>query len=80
MTDWKKLIDIATGLDVPGLAERGMKLAKDTAEFVAMVKTNATRAGVVMATGDREMLDAIHDEALAANDALDAKLAAAEKR
>ncbi len=80
MTDWKKLIDIAAGLDVPGLAERGLKLASATAEFVAMVKANAARAGVVMATGDREMLDAIHDEALAANDSLDAKLAAAARR
>lgn len=78
--DWTKLIEMAKGLGVPGLSERGIKLAADTAEFVAMVKTNAARAGVVMAAGDREMLDAIHDEALAANDALDAKLAAAAKR
>lgn len=78
--DWKQLISTAASLDVPGLAERGTKLAKDTAEFVAMVKTNAAKAGVVMASGDREMLDAIHADALAAADALDAKLAAVEKR
>lgn len=80
MFDWKKLIGIAAQTNVAGLAERGAKLAKDTAEFVAMVKTNAAKAGVVMASGDREMLDSIHDQALAANAELDAKLEAAEER
>lgn len=77
--DWKNLIALAAKLDVPGLAERGLKLAGDTAEFVAMVKTNAARSAVVLSSGDQAMLDAIHAEALAANDELDRKLARAVK-
>lgn len=78
--DWLKLIDLAGTLNVPGLPERGLKLAADTAQWMAMIKTAAVKAGVVMAEGDQAMLDAVHADALAANDALDAKLAAAEKR
>ena len=78
--DFGKLIDLATKLDVPGLAERGLKIARDAAEFAALVKVNAARSAHVLADGDRAELEAIHTEALAAADALDAKLAAAERR
>lgn len=78
--DFGKLIDLATKLDVPGLAERGLKIARDAAEFAALVKTNAARSSHVLAAGERAELDAIHAEALAAADTLDAKLAFAERR
>ncbi len=78
--DFKKLIDVAVELDVPGLVERGVKIAADAAQFAALVKTNAERAGRVLASGTIAELDAIHAEALAAADVLDGKLAAAEKR
>ncbi len=78
--DLKKLIEMARELDVPGLAERGAKIAADAVQFAALVKTNAARAGQVMTSGTIAELDAIHAEALAAADVLDGKLAAAEKR
>ena len=78
--DWKRMLELAGELAVPGLVARGVKIASDAAEFAKLVKVNADRAGVVLSSGDQAMLDAIHAEALAANDGLDAKLAAAEKR
>ena len=78
--DFGKLIDLATKLDVPGLAERGLKIARDAAEFAALVQVNAARSAHVLADGDRAELEAIHAEALAMADTLDAKLAAAERR
>jgi hypothetical protein len=76
--DLMKLIGVAQTLGVPGLVERGVKIASDAAGFAALVKTNADRAGHVLAAGDAAEIDAIHAEALAVNAALDAKLAAAE--
>ncbi len=78
--DFGKLIELAAKLAVPGLVQRGIKIAGDAAAFAALVKVNADRAGDVMTDGDRAELDAIHAEALAAADKLDAKLAAAERR
>jgi hypothetical protein len=77
--DLRKLIEIAGTLNVPGLAERGVKIASDAVEFAALVKTNAARAGHVLATGTIAEIDAIHAEALTAADVLDGKLAVAEK-
>lgn len=71
--DILKLLDLATKLNVPGLVAQGVS-------FVAEVKANAERAKHVLSDGERAELDAIHAEALAVADALDAKLAAAEKR
>ena len=78
--DFGKLIDLATKLAVPGLAERGVKIARDAAEFAALVQVNAARSAHVLAAGERAELEAIHAEALAAADTLDAKLATAERR
>jgi len=78
--DLQKLIDAAIETGVPGLAERGVKLAKDLAEFAGMVAANTARAGEVLAAGTREDFDAIHAEALAAANTLDAKLDAAARR
>jgi hypothetical protein len=50
--EFGKLIDLATKLDVPGLAERGLKIARDAA-FAALVKTNAARSTHVLAAGER---------------------------
>lgn len=78
--DLGKLIDLATRLDVPGLAARGVKIARDAAEFAALVRTNAARGQHVLADGDQAEIDAIPAEALAEADALDARLAEAAKR
>ncbi len=78
--DIMKLIDIASELAVPGLVARGVKIAADAADFANLVKTNAVRAGHVLNDGTLAELDAIHAEALAAADILDAKLAAASQR
>lgn len=71
--DFSKLLAIAAKLNIPGLVEQGVA-------FVNEVKTNAARAKDVLSDGDAAELDAIHAEALAAADRLDAKLAAAEKQ
>lgn len=71
--DIAKLLDIASKLNVPGLVEQGVA-------FIAEVKANADRAKHVLAEGDLAELDAVHAEALAAADRLDAKLATAERR
>jgi hypothetical protein len=78
--DWSKIIDAAKALNVPGLAERGMKLAADTADYVQLVRTNAAKAPHLLAAGTREELDAVHAEALRVNDALAAEADAASKR
>lgn len=78
--DLAKLVDLATRLDLPDLAERGVRIARDAANFAAVVKQNAARARNVLTDGNRAELDAIHAEALAAADALDAKLAEAAQR
>ena len=71
--DFAKLIDIAARLKLPGLVAAG-------AAFVSEVRAAAERAPHVLTAADRAELDAIHADALAAADRLDAKLAEAEKR
>ena len=71
--DILKLLNLAAQLNIPGLVEQGIA-------FVNEVKTNAARAKHVLSDGDQAELDAIHAQALAAADRLDAKLADAEKR
>lgn len=71
--DFAKLLDLAARLNLPGLAVAG-------AAFVGEVKAAADRAPHVLAAADRAELDAIHADALAAADRLDAKLAEAERR
>jgi len=71
--DVATLLKLAAQLNVPGLLAKGVA-------FVAEVKANADRAKDVVSSGDRAELEAIHAQALAAADALDARLAAAEKR
>jgi len=71
--DIAKLLTIAAQLNVPGLVGQGLA-------FMAEVKANADRAKHVLSDGDRAELDAIHAQALAAADNLDASLAAAERR
>ena len=78
--DIATLVGIATRLDLPDLAERGLRIARDAAHFTAVVKQNAERARHVLSDGDRAEIDAIHAEALAAADVLDAQLAEAAKR
>jgi hypothetical protein len=68
--DVRKLFDIAAAVG----------LAADAAEFIGKVRTNAARAKHVLAAGDDAEMDAIHAEAMAANLALDRKLADAERR
>ena len=71
--DIAKLLTIAAQLNVPGLVGQGLA-------FVVEVKANADRAKHVLSDGDRAELDAIHAQALAAAENLDASLAAAERR
>lgn len=75
-----KLIDLASKLNVPGLVQTGLVVATQVREYADEVKAAAERAKHVLSDGERAELDAIHAEALAAADALDAKLAAAERR
>ena len=75
--DIAKLVDLALKLDVPGLVERGARIATDVRQYAHMVKVNAERAHDVLSDGDRATLDAIHADALAAADDLEAKLARA---
>lgn len=72
MIDFANLLRIAEQLNIPGLVEQGIA-------FVEEVKANAAKAKDVLSDGDLATLDAIHKDALAAADRLDAKLAAAEK-
>ncbi|MES2339595.1 MAG: hypothetical protein V4537_16000 [Pseudomonadota bacterium] len=60
-----------------GLGLRGLRLAVDLVGFATVVRTNAARAARLMIDGDAAELDAIHGEALAAADRLDARLASA---
>lgn len=71
--DIAKLVTIAAQLNVPGLVGQGLA-------FVTEVKANADRAKHALSDGDRAELDAIHGQALAAADNLDASRAAAERR
>lgn len=78
--DFSKLLDLASKVGTADLVAKGASLASDIVAFAVEVKANAARAQHVMSDGDRAELDAIHEEALAAVDRLDASLAAAEKR
>lgn len=78
--DLKYLLALVGDLDVPDLFDRGQALAGDIAAYVAEVRANVDRAGVILAAGMREDLDAIHDEAVAVSSRIDAKLADAAKR
>ena len=71
--DFTKLFDFASRLDAPGLIASGLA-------FAAEVKAAAARTPGILSSADRAELDAIHADALAAADRLDATLAAAEKR
>jgi len=71
--DIAKLIDLVTRLDVPGLVA-------DLADMIGTVTAAASRAPHILTEADRAELDTIHADALAAADALDAKLATAERR
>lgn len=76
----EKLTDFARKLDLPNLVVQGTAIAAQAASFASQVKVNADRARHVLTDGDRAEIDAIHAEAMAKADALDAQLAAAEKR
>lgn len=71
--DFAKLLDLAARLDVPGLVGQGVA-------FAAEVAAAAARAPHLLSSATLAELDAVHAEALAAADRLDAKLAAAERR
>lgn len=68
-----KLLDLAEKVDAPELIAQTVALVKE-------IKAAADRAPHVLNEADTAELDQIHTDALAANDRLDAALAAAEKR
>ncbi|WP_425230218.1 hypothetical protein [Sphingomonas sp.] len=72
-----KLIALAGKLHLPELVVHGETIAKDIADFAGVLKANVARSKHVLTDGDRAELDAIHAEAIAAANALDAKLAKA---
>lgn len=71
--DVGKLLTLAAQLNVPGLVTQGLA-------FLAEVKANADRVRDALDEGTLAELEMIHAEALAAADALDAKLSAAALR
>lgn len=71
--DFARMLELAGLLNVPGLVAQGVA-------FAAEVKAAAERMPHILTDADRTELDAIHADALAAADALDAKLAEAERR
>ena len=71
--DFAQLLDLAGRLNVPGLVAQGVAFANE-------VKAAAERVPHILSDADRTELDAIHAAALAAADALDEKLAGAERR
>lgn len=76
----KMLLNIAGRLNAPGLVLAGLEIAGQLRDFAAEVKATAERVPHVLTSADEAELDAIHADALAAADELDAKLAAAEQR
>ena len=56
-----RLTDLATKLDVPGLAERAIKVARDAAKFAAPAEVDAARSAHVLAAGERDEMEAIRD-------------------
>lgn len=71
--DFAELLDLASRLNLPGLVTAGV-------EFVSDLHAAAMRASHVLDDADRDELDVIHADALAAADRLDAQLAEAERR
>lgn len=71
--DFARMLELAGLLNVPGLVTQGVA-------FAAEVKAAAERMPHILTDADRAELDAIHADVLAAADALDAKLAEAERR